>query len=151
MRYYLDTEFDGHNGALISLALVREDNRSLYILIIDPVIKDPWVRENVWPLRHDHKAGASIHIQNEHEVGTHLRFFLEGDEHPIIISDSAVDVARFSLAITTNEEGGWQSLEFPELTFLVKNVDCYPTDFPGAVQHNSWWDAMVLKYHLEPR
>ena len=36
MRYYLDTEFDGHNGPLLSLALVPETGEdSIHIRTFD--------------------------------------------------------------------------------------------------------------------
>lgn len=45
MRYYLDTEFNGRGGQLLSLALVREDGESIY-----------WVSsfnfDEDWDLRH---------------------------------------------------------------------------------------------------
>lgn len=39
MKYYLDCEFDGYRGSLLSLALVREDGESLYLINdIEPMI-----------------------------------------------------------------------------------------------------------------
>ena len=49
MRYYLDTEFNGFNGALLSIALVPEDGDEFYITLAcaEPVL--PWVEHNVMP------------------------------------------------------------------------------------------------------
>ena len=51
MRLFLDTEFNGFNGSLISLALVPEDpNLSEFykeVEIYEPL--HPWVKENVIP------------------------------------------------------------------------------------------------------
>jgi hypothetical protein len=33
-------------------------------------------------------------------------------------------------------------------TSLSHNIDCYPTDLVGVVQHNAWWDAMMLRDKL---
>ena len=48
LNLYLDTEFDGHAGALVSLALAGDDNSQLYG-IFDAFCGDPWVAENVAP------------------------------------------------------------------------------------------------------
>lgn len=53
MRYFIDTEFneDGRTITLISLAMVAEDGRELYV-VNDEVRKgdcNEWVQTNVWP------------------------------------------------------------------------------------------------------
>ena len=51
MRYALDTEFNGFGGQLLSLALVREDDFSLYITYDrQGLLIDPWVQDNVIPI-----------------------------------------------------------------------------------------------------
>lgn len=46
MNIYLDCEFDGHTGPLMSMAMVAEDGREFYeVLNHDPV--DSWVKLNV--------------------------------------------------------------------------------------------------------
>lgn len=69
-----------------------------------------------------------------------------GDNCHTIIADSPVDIGRFCAALSTSEDGGWASADYPRMTFEVHNVDCYPTTLPGAVQHNAWWDAMALRH-----
>jgi hypothetical protein len=52
MRYFLDTEFNERPGLLelISLGIVAEDGRELYIEArFDPNNSNEWVRKNVWP------------------------------------------------------------------------------------------------------
>ena len=48
---YLDTEFDGHGGGLISLALAAEDGNHWYGIHpdIDQPNANPWVKEHVLP------------------------------------------------------------------------------------------------------
>ncbi len=53
MRLYLDTEFTelSQAASLLSLALVDEQNRSLYLEIKDsPIPQDEWLKDNV--IRH---------------------------------------------------------------------------------------------------
>jgi hypothetical protein len=148
MRYYLDTEFDGHGGALLSLALVEEVGISLYIRTTARA-KDSWVQQNVEPLMHEHNAHLRALDVPPDWVGDNLRSFLRNDPEPVIIADSPVDIGRFCAAISTGRDGGWSSTDFARMTFEVHNVDCYPTTLEGAVQHNAWWDAMALRHLLQ--
>lgn len=147
MRYYLDTEFDGHGGPLLSLALVKENGPSLHIRT-QARASDPWVIANVEPLMDRHDAdsyGLSVPLNG---VGSWLRNFMSDDLDPVIIADSPADIGRFCTALSTGEDGGWASADYPLMTFEVHNVDAYPTTLPGAVQHNAWWDAMALRHLL---
>lgn len=77
-------------------------------------------------------------------VGAVLRQFIGDDPAPVIIADSPVDIGRFCVAISTGKDGRWETTEYERMTFEVHNVDCYPTEVHGAIQHNAWWDAVAL-------
>jgi hypothetical protein len=145
-RFYIDCEFDGHGGPLLSIAIVEEDGRSVHIEA-DVKASDPWVLANVVPLMDKHDATDCTRVHPD-AVGGMIRWFIGNADRPTIIADSPVDIGRFCQAISTGEDGGWASADYPLMTFEVHNVDCYPTDLPGAVQHNAWWDAMALRYRL---
>lgn len=149
MRFYIDCEFDGHGGPLLSIAVVGEDGRGLYLCVADPPRElSPWVAENVWPLVHIRlPIGRTVAYVEDwgHFIRGHI-----GANSPMIIADSPVDIGRFCAVISTGSDGGWTSTDYPSMTFEVYNVDCYPTDLPGAVQHNAWWDAMALRHKLTP-
>lgn len=142
-RFYIDCEFDGHGGPLLSTALVRDDGRGIHIQT-DQIAQDPWVIANVVPLMNKHQAQLSQWIPL-YEVGASIRSFIGECGRPIIIADSPVDIGRFCQAISTGPHGEWASTEYPAMRFEVHNVDCYPTRLEGAVQHNAWWDAMALR------
>jgi hypothetical protein len=144
--FYIDCEFDGHNGPLLSIGIVRADGYGAHIRV-DRQASDPWVLANVMPVMHSHRADLPMALQPD-EVGGQLRAFIAGCQNPTIIADSPVDIGRFCRAISTGFDGGWQSTDFPQMTFIVRNVDCYPTTMKGAVQHNAWWDAMALRATL---
>lgn len=146
MRYYLDCEFDGHNGPLLSIALVAETGWSLHVRTTARA-DDPWVMANVEPLMDSHRADLDATNVRMNCVGDELRRFLRNDHHPIIVADSVVDIARFCRAISTSDDGGWASVE-GDIKFEVHDVAAYPTSLPGAVQHNAWWDAMALRDKL---
>ena len=150
-RFYIDCEFDGHNGPLLSFAVVKECGDGIHIIVTDgPVECSPWVAANVVPLMDSHDAPKSAFVATD-EFGVVFRAFIGDCQNPVIIADSPVDIARFCRALSTGADGQWASTDYPRMTFEVHNVDCYPTDLPGAVQHNAWWDAMALRAKLEDR
>lgn len=145
-RFYIDCEFDGHDGALLSMALVRDNGDSIHIQAdVEPM--DLWVRRNVLPLMDQHCASKAAKVYLN-EVGGVIRAFIGDIQCPVIVADSPVDIGRFCRAISTGPDGGWASADYPGMRFEVHNVDCYPTDLTGAVQHNAWWDAMALRHKL---
>ena len=145
-RYYIDCEFDGHGGPLLSIALVKSNGSGIYIETT-AIARDPWVIANVVPLMDCHECRMSVRCL-PNEVGAVIRTFIDTDE-PTIIADSPVDIGRFCAVISTGADGGWASADYPFMRFEVHNVDCYPTSLSGAVQHNAWWDAMALRAILE--
>ncbi|MCA3277631.1 MAG: hypothetical protein ING26_19165 [Roseomonas sp.] len=147
MNFYIDCEFDGHNGPLLSFAMVRDDGYGLHVVARDIIISDPWVANNVFPIIDSHNADISCSVRIN-EVGRVLRDFIGACQYPKIIADSPVDIGRFCRAISTGSDGGWMPADYPGMTFIVRNVDCYPTTLEGAVQHNAWWDAMALREAL---
>ena len=145
-RFYIDCEFDGHGGPLLSIALVREDGYSIHIRT-NQIAQDPWVIANVVAAMDKDDAHCKQWIPLG-EVGESIRSFVGDCDCPTIIADSPVDIGRFCQAISTGSDGGWASADYPAMRFEVHNVACYPTDLPGAVQHNAWWDAMALRHKL---
>lgn len=127
--------------------MVRGDGYGLHVAVRDIAVSDPWVAANVLPIIDSHNAniGCSVRIN---EVGRVLLDFIGDCQNPTIIADSPVDIGRFCRAISTGPDGGWASADYPGMTFIVRNVDCYPTTLEGAVQHNAWWDAMALRAAL---
>lgn len=159
MKYFLDCEFNGYRGALMSLALVRDDGAELYLVNHMfstgryPDFIDPWVKDNVIPILecpgvrpHAHRIGA---------WGGLISTFMQGDPLPTIIADWPDDIRYFCECLIT---GPGEMVDIPAhrdaepynraIQFVVERVDAYPTDLPGAVQHNALWDARALRHKL---
>ena len=144
MRYYLDCEFDGFGGPLMSLALVREDGQGVNY-VFPMAVADPWVAANVVPYLYSAPVGGKA--WERRAAAMDLAWFLKDDEDPVIISDWPADVRYFC-----------ELVEFPmgemapiaSLKFQIVRVDAYPTTLPGAIQHNAWCDAMALRHLLQP-
>lgn len=146
MRYYIDTEFDGYRGPLISMALVREDGRSLYFVIMEAELraKDPWVIANVLPILKDSPEPPWMcTLRGAADI---LADFLEGDRAPCIVADWPDDIRHFC---DVAHYAPGEMINVPGLRFEVRRVDAYPTTLPGAVQHNAWWDAAALREKVE--
>lgn len=147
-RFYIDCEFDGHGGPLLSFGIESEKGRGLHYRVSDaPPVQDPWVAKNIIPIMGQHCATLNYRGPLN-ALGSVLRKFIEPCQQPIIIADSPVDIGRFCAAISTNADGKWASAEYPLMRFEVHNVDCWPNDLSGGVQHNAWWDAKALHYAL---
>lgn len=141
MKYYLDTEFDGFGGELISLALVREDDKHLYLVSSETVAEEQWVIENVIPIlwkvpNIDSYFGDLEFFQEA------IEDFLQDDDDITIIADWPDDIKYFCDLLIT---GPGTMINIPRITFEVHRVDAYPTEVEGAIQHNAYWDAVALK------
>lgn len=139
MRYFLDTEFNGFGGDLISLALVSEDGlRSLY-LATECKSPEPWVAENVLPII---DGGTDPIMVQPDEFGKVICWFLQHDRRPHVISDWPDDIRYFCQALIT---GPGQMVPIGAIAFEMVRIDAYPTPLEGAVQHNALWDARALR------
>jgi hypothetical protein len=151
MRYFLDTEFNGFGGELISLALVREDGESLYLVYPELKWYDFWVQENVLPVLWKDLPPQRSLLMDTHQLEYTwqghplIQEFLQGDPGPMIVTDWPDDIRYFCQSIIT---GPGSMINIPKVSFEMVRVDAYPTTLEGAVQHNSWWDAMALREKL---
>jgi hypothetical protein len=145
LRYYLDTEFNGFGGPLISLALVRQDGPSLYLLYESPRPLDPWVERNILPKLRAVPAGVDIRQVGQADGARAIGDFLQGDPDPDVIADWPDDIRLFCEALML---GPGSTVLMERLTFEILRVEPYPTDLEGAIEHNAWWDAMALRRRL---
>lgn len=90
VKYFLDCEFmeDGKTIDLLSLALVREDGRDLYLVNneADHAKANPWVRENVLPQLLDHMANPvepGVRVECRHHSMKDYIFKFIGDTKPV--------------------------------------------------------------------
>lgn len=114
--------------------------------------KDEWVLENVIPKMIDYPDGTIVRHGPENQLGTWIDRFFEGvapDAEVIIRADSHQDIMYFCKAMATSEDGTYRPNTRNRMTFVVDNVDSYPSDLVGAVQHNAAWDVLALRYKLK--
>jgi hypothetical protein len=146
MRYFLDTEFNGFGGPLISLALVREDGPSLYLLYGLPEEPTVFVKEQVAPKLRAVPADIVIREVDQAEGAAAIEAFLDGDASPEVIADWPDDIRLFCQALMLRPG---LTVGIDRLGLEIHRVVPYPTELEDAVEHNAWWDAMALKVRLQ--
>lgn len=150
MRYFLDTEFNGFGGALLSLALVPEDGTEFYAILdcSDPV--HPWVEQNVVPFLDLVPVGLQSPRLARGEAAEALSAYLAMDPEPEIIADWPDDIAHFCSLLLT---GPGSMVAVPPLRFRLVPLIGFSTGANSAVPHNALHDARALREYvlgLEP-
>jgi hypothetical protein len=137
MFLYLDTEFNGFGGELISLALVPADRDLPEFYAVRRIPEDvhPWVREHVLPALNESAIGAGA-FQNA------FWDYLLGLPPFMVIADWPEDIAHFCQQICA--EGG-RHLPITPFFHLVRSEPLSP-----EIPHNALSDARALRdWHIK--
>jgi hypothetical protein len=150
VRYFLDTEFNGFGGALLSLALVPEDGQEFYVALTckDPLV--PWVERHVMPYLNHVPDGLRGDALEQGEAAQALSHYLVMDPEPLIVADWPDDIARLCTLLLT---GNGTMVPVPPLRFHLMPLAGFSTAANSAVPHNALHDARALRDHvlgLEP-
>ena len=145
MRYFLDTEFNGFGGALLSLALVPEDGEEFYVTLscADPLV--PWVERNVIPYLDNVPIGLVSPRLSRLEAANALAAYLAADPTPEVVADWPEDVTQFCALLMT---GPGTMVPVPPLTFRLIPLPGFSTAENSAVPHNALHDARSLRDHF---
>ena len=134
MKLYLDTEFNGFNGKLISMALVPEDSMypEFYCELQMNDQLHPWVRDNVVP----HLIMApSTHNEFQKKLAAYLLMIGECT----IIADWPDDIRYFCESLIT---GPGQRISLNGNIKFELNFDI---EYTSKVPHSALWDARAIK------
>lgn len=130
---FIDTEFNGFGGALMSMALVSGDGKHEWYQVLPlPALIDPWVAEHVVPL-----LGKEAMTPAEFRLS--LKVFLEQFDQPTIYADWYTDLALFFNAFAGEDHS--TSFSFPCRAVLMKDVP----DIISAIPHNALADARSIR------
>ena len=145
MRYFLDTEYNGFGGALLSLALVPEDGgEEFYVTLSCDAPLDPWVERHVIPfLDMVPESLVSPRLSRPEAAGA-LAAWLAHDEAPDIVADWPEDVAQFCNLMVT---GPGDMVDIRHLTFRLVPLSNFSTAENSRVPHNALHDARALRDH----
>lgn len=143
MRYFLDTEFNGFGGALISLALVPEFGDQEYYAVV-PLEEAPlpWVAQHVLPYLGAVPPGLTADPITREQVALELASYLLRDDEPMIVADWPDDIAYFCRVLIT---GPGLMAHTGTLRFLLLDNTGFSTAENSRVPHNALHDARALR------
>jgi hypothetical protein len=145
VRYFLDTEYNGWGGALLSLALVPDDGEELYLTLDWSGALDPWVEKNVIPYL-DMVSDTLVSPRlSRPDAARTVAHYLAGDPQPLIVADWPEDIAQFNMLLVT---GAGVMVEVPPLTFKFLELSGFSTAANSKVPHNALHDARSLRDHV---
>ena len=145
MRYFLDTEYNGIGGALLSLALVPDSGDELYLTFRteDPLLD--WVERHVVPYLDTVPEQLSCPRLGLEDGAKELERYLRHDEEPLIFADWPEDIAQFCNLMIT---GPGDMIEVRHLTFRLLPMSNFSTAANSKVPHNALHDARALRDHI---
>lgn len=143
MRYFLDTEYNGLGGALISLALVPEEGDQEYYAVL-PLPEDihPWVERHVVPYLAAIPPGHRAEPVSRLDAAAGIAAYLAHDMEPVIIADWPDDIALFCALLVTGEG---QMAPVGHLRFDLIRSPGFSTAANSRVPHNALHDARSLR------
>ena len=150
MRYFLDTEYNGMCGELLSLALVPDDGDELYLTLKadGPIVE--WVQRHVVPYLDTVPEQLSCPRLSRADAAHALERYLRHDEQPLIFADWPEDISQFCNLMITGEG---DMIELRNLVFRLVPMSNFSTAANSKVPHNALHDARALRDHvltLEP-
>ena len=158
MRYFLDTEYNGWGGALLSLALVPEDGgQELYITLNYSEPLERWVELNVVPYldsvpemlvsprlsRPDAARELSAWLMREHEAQSMAHY--PDNVEILILADWPEDISQICGLLTI---GPGSMVDVPPLKFELVQLPGFSTAANSKVPHNALHDARALRDHI---
>lgn len=142
MRYFLDTEFNGFDGELISIALAPEfGDEEFYAVLPLPAEIHPWVERHVIPYLDSVPPGLRNRLDRiaaAHELAA----YLGADREPMIVADWPDDIALFCRLLVT---GPAEIVDIGGLRFEFLRSPGFSTAMNSRVPHNALHDARALR------
>ena len=139
MRYFLDAEFNGFGGSLISLALVPEDVEAPpFYEALECPMPEPWAYAHVLPVLHTKP------IPREDMVAK-LAAYLRSDPAPVVVADWPEDIAHLAMLMVTGP--GYRTAS-PKFVFELLDLPLFDSQTLSDVPHNAQHDARALRAYV---
>jgi len=136
-KIYLDTEFNGFQGELISMGLVAEDGSEFYeVLPYEYLSIDPWVEKHVIPILNKDPVCLATFREK-------LKNYLLQFSEIVIVADWPEDIQHFCAALIT---GPGMRIPTPKMTFVMDS-NLPNTSQYSKIPHNALEDARALISH----
>ena len=145
MRYFLDTEYNGWGGVLLSLALVPEHGEELYLTLDWDGALEEWVERNVVPYLDSVPDPLVSPRMRRADAARTIAHYFAGDPDPLIVADWPEDIALFSALLVT---APGVMVELPHVRFEMIALTGFSTAANSKVPHNALHDARALRDHI---
>ncbi len=146
MRYFLDTEYNGFGGELLSLALVPEDgSEEFYVTLKSDGPIDPWVERHVVPFLDMVPDSLVSPRLSRGDAAEALAAWLAHDEAPDIVADWPEDLSHFSMLLVI---APGRMVPTPPLSLHLLPLGGFSTAANSVVPHNALHDARALREHV---
>jgi hypothetical protein len=145
VRYFLDTEYNGWGGPLLSLALVPDDGEELYITLDWQGPLEQWVERYVLPYMDAVPESLISPRMSRADGARTVAHYLAGDPDPLIVADWPEDLALFNALLVT---GPGVMAEVPGIRFQFMPLTGFSTAANSKVPHNALHDARALRDHV---
>lgn len=130
---YVDCEFNGFGGELMSMGIAASDGQEWYQVRAIPSEPDPWVARNVVPVLNAPQVGDEAFRRRLHN-------WLTQYSKPHVIADWYADLVHFFDSFRGREHA--QSLSFP------CTAEIRPCKYTSLVPHNALEDAKAIRAAL---
>lgn len=142
MRYFLDAEFNGFGGELISLALVPEDaGRPSFYEALACEAPTAWVAEHVLPVL----AAAPV---SRAEFAARFARFLIDDPDPLLVADWPEDIAHAAMMLIA---GPGHRHAIDRIRFELCDAFGFNSTALSETPHNALSDAAALRTYILKR
>ncbi len=139
MRNFLDTEFNGFGGELISIALVPEDeNIAPFYEAITCEKPTAWVVANAIPV-------LQVTQKTRSEVANLFSLYLTNDPDPLLVADWPEDIAHAANLLVT---GPGRMKPIRTLRFELADPELFSAGSESETPHNALSDARHLRAQI---
>ena len=139
MRYFLDVEFNGFCGDLISIALVPElEGAAPFYEALDCAKPTPWVAEHVLPVLRTAPIPRTL-------MASRFAAYLGNDENPVLIADWPEDIAQAAMLMVI---APGRRVALDRITFRMIDSIGFDAAALSAVPHNAYHDALALRDYM---
>lgn len=137
MRYFLDTEFNGFGGELMSLAIAPEDHErsSFYVVVPWERPLDPWVLKHVVPFLDQPPVPRAV-------AAARLAEYLRSDSRAVIVADWPTDFEHLLALLIT---GPGLMADVPDFGMEFRRLPGFNTANTSRRPHNALSDAEALR------
>jgi len=139
MEVFIDAEWNGYRGDLISMAMVAMDEREFYRAFPLFTGTKPWEADNVIPVLRATGTAGKYAVIDRKQLPFEIAEWLAPYDAVHLIADWPEDIERFCRALIT---GPGMRADTPPLTMEVRrDLDSSDSEFP----HNALADARAIR------